>query len=159
MVTTAKLRVRCWFMTLLLSLLTAPVFAASAPKETEKAPPEPEYKIYELEFETDSNWTSVEIRDDAVFVNAPVGSAMNITAKDGLRSFTISPQKIHIRSRTRGLVNLNLYVKSRNNVLGMTICKGSRSSYAWIRSEQSKQKNDVQEQDHCETAALVLNLF
>jgi len=118
-----------------------------------------EEKIYELEFETDSNWTSIEIRDDAVFVNAPAGQSMNVTAKDGLRSYTISPKKIHLRSRTRGLVNMNLFVKSKNNVLGLVICKGSPSSYTWIKSEQSKQKNDLKKKDHCEQAALVLNLF
>tara|TARA_B100001109_G_scaffold255677_1_gene260058 strand:+ start:114931 stop:115359 length:429 start_codon:yes stop_codon:yes gene_type:complete len=123
------------------------------------AEPEAEYKVYELEFETDSNWTSIEIRDDAVFVNAPAGENMNITAKDGLRSFTITPKKIHLRSRTRGLVNMNLFVKTKNNVLGLTICKGSPSSYTSIKSEQAKQKSDLREKDHCEPAALVLKLF
>ncbi len=123
------------------------------------ATPAAEEKVYELEFETDSNWTSIEIRDDAVFVNAPAGESMNITAKDGLRSFTISPKKIHLRSRTRGLVNMNLYVKTKNNVLGLTICKGSPSSFTQIKSEQAKQKNDLKEKDHCEPAALVLKLF
>ncbi|MBE0482832.1 MAG: hypothetical protein IBX52_04950 [Bacterioplanes sp.] len=118
-----------------------------------------EERIYELEFESDSNWTSIEIRDDAVFVNAPPGSSMNVTSRNGLRSFTMSPKKIHLRSRTRGLVNMNVYVKSPNNVLGLTICKGSASSYTSIKSEQSRQKNDLREQDHCEAAALVLNLF
>ncbi|GGY54904.1 hypothetical protein GCM10011297_29690 [Bacterioplanes sanyensis] len=118
-----------------------------------------EEKIYQLEFETDSNWTSIEIRDDAEFVNAPAGETMNITAKDGLRSYTISPKKIHLRSRTRGQVNMNLFVRSKNNVLGLTICKGSASSYTWIKSEQSRQKNDLKERNHCEPAALVLNLF
>ncbi|KZZ45417.1 MAG: hypothetical protein MK185_02510 [Saccharospirillaceae bacterium] len=116
-------------------------------------------KIYELEFETDSNWTSLEIRDDAVFVNAPAGQSMNVTSKDGLRSYTTSPKKIYLRSRTRGLVNMNLFVKSKNNVLGLTICKGSPSSYTWIKSDQSKQKSDLKKKDHCEQAALVLNLF
>ncbi|ASP39031.1 hypothetical protein CHH28_10230 [Bacterioplanes sanyensis] len=118
-----------------------------------------EEKIYELEFESDSNWTSIEIRDDAEFVNAPAGETMNVTAKDGLRSYTISPKKIHIRSRTRGQINMNLFVRSPNNVLGLTICKGSASSYTWIKSEQSRQKNDLKERNHCEPAALVLNLF
>lgn len=115
--------------------------------------------VYELEFETDSNWTSIEIRDDAVFVNAPAGETMNVTAKDGIRSFTMSPKKIHLRSRTRGLVNMNLYVKSKNNVLGLTICKGSPNSYTSIMSGQARQKNDLKEKDHCEQAALVLQLF
>jgi hypothetical protein len=118
-----------------------------------------EDKVYELEFETDSNWSSIEIRDDAVFVNAPAGSSMGISAKDGLRAYTISPKKIYLRSKTRGLVNMNVFVKSPNNVLGLTICKGSPSSYSWIKSDQSKQKNDLKEKDNCEQAALVLNLF
>lgn len=118
-----------------------------------------EDKVYELEFETDSNWSSIEIRDDAVFVNAPAGSSQSISAKDGLRAYTISPKKIYLRSRTRGLVNMNVFVKSANNVLGLTICKGSPSSYSWIKSDQSKQKNDLKEKDNCEQAALVLNLF
>jgi len=161
MALTPRLSAHLYGMTVLLAcialLISTPATAAT--KEAPKDASEAEYKIYELEFESDSNWTSVEIRDDAVFVNAPVGSSMNITSKDGLRSFTVSPQKIHIRSRSRGLVNMNLFVRSKNNVLGLTLCKGSRSSYAWIKSDQSSQKNDRKEQDHCETAALVLNLF
>lgn len=116
-------------------------------------------KVYELEFESDSNWTSIEIRDDAVFVNAPAGESMNVTAKDGLRSFTISQKKIYLRNRSRGLVNMNLYIKTPNNVLGLTICKGSPSSFTAIKSDQARQKNDLKEKDHCEQAALVLNLF
>lgn len=116
-------------------------------------------QVYELEFESDSNWTSIEIRDDAVFVNAPAGESMNVTAKDGLRSFTISQKKIYLRNRSRGLVNMNLYIKTANNVLGLTICKGSPSSFTAIKSEQARQKNDLKEKDHCEQAALVLNLF
>ncbi|OUS41121.1 hypothetical protein A9R00_02520, partial [Oleispira antarctica] len=50
-------------------------------------------QIYELEVQTDSNWTSIEIRDDATFVNAPPGQSMNVTAKDGIKSYTISPKK------------------------------------------------------------------
>lgn len=119
----------------------------------------PQEKVYELEFESDSNWTSIEIRDDAVFVNAPAGESMNVTAKDGLRSFTISQKKIYLRNRSRGLVNMNLYIKTPNNVLGLTICKGSPSSFTAIKSDQARQKNDLKEKDHCEQAALVLNLF
>jgi hypothetical protein len=116
-------------------------------------------QIYELEVQTDSNWTSIEIRDDATFVNAPPGQSMNVTAKDGIKSYTLSPKKVHLRSRTRGEVSMNLFVKSQNNVLGMNICKGSPNSYTFIKSEQAKQKNDVKEKDYCETAALVLQLF
>lgn len=118
-----------------------------------------EETVYELEVQSDSNWTSIEIRDDATFVNAPPGQSINVTAKDGIKSYTLSPKKVHIRSRTRGEVSLNLYVKSKNNVLGMTICKGSPNSYTWIKSQQSKQKSDVKEKDYCEKAALVLQLF
>ena len=116
-------------------------------------------QIYELEVQTDSNWTSIEIRDDATFVNAPPGQSMNVTAKDGIKSYTISPKKVHLRSRTRGDVSMNLFVKSQNNVLGVNICKGSSNSYTFIKSKQAKQKNDVKEKDYCETAALVLQLF
>ena len=62
-------------LTTLLLILIMPAFAAEEKEEEEK--------IYELEFETDSNWTSLEIRDDAVFVNAPADKSMSITAKDG----------------------------------------------------------------------------
>ena len=142
------------FVTAVLATFACNLMAATAEKDKPA-----DYKVYELEFETDSNWTSIEIRDDAVFVNAPAGENMNITDKDGLRSFTISQKKIHLRSRTRGLVNMNLFVKTNNNVLGLTICKGSPSSYTSIKSDQAKQKNDLKEKDHCEPAALVLQLF
>lgn len=131
------------------SLLTAAAFQPAIAAE----------QIYELEVQTDSNWTSIEIRDDATFVNAPPGQSMNVTAKDGIKSYTISPKKVHLRSRTRGDVSMNLFVKSQNNVLGMNICKGSPNSYTFIKSQQAKQKNDVKEKDYCETAALVLQLF
>lgn len=133
--------------------VTTLIFAASA------GAAEVNDKVYELEFESDSNWTSIEIRDDAVFVNAPADQSMNVTAKDGLRSFTLSQKKIYLRNRSRGLVNMNLYVKTKNNVLGLTICKGSPSSFTAIKSEQARQKNDLKEKDHCEQAALVLELF
>ena len=118
-----------------------------------------EEQIYELEVQTDSNWTSIEIRDDATFVNAPPGQGMNVSAKDGIKSYTLSSKKVHLRSRTRGEVNMNLFVRSSNNVLGLNICKGSANSYSLIKSQQAKQKNDVKKQDYCETAALVLQLF
>lgn len=138
-------------------LLSYVVLVPSAQAKPKAKPVEE--KVYELEFETDSNWTSIEIRDDAVFVNAPAGQTINVTARDGIKSYSISAKKAHIRSRTRGEVSMNLFVKSKNNVLGLTICKGSPTSYTWIKSEQSKQKNDVKEKDHCEKAALVLELF
>lgn len=134
----------------LIALLTLPLLFQSAYADE---------SVYELEFETDSNWTSIEIRDDAVFVNAPAGETMNITAKEGLHSFNLSQKKIYLRNRSRGLMNMNLYVKSKNNVLGLTICKGSPSSYTSIKSGQARQKNDLKEKDHCEQAALVLQLF
>ena len=137
-------------LTTLLLILIMPAFAAEEKEEE---------KIYELEFETDSNWTSLEIRDDAVFVNAPADNSMSITAKDGLRAYTISPKKVYLRAKSRGVVNMNLFVKSKINVLGLTLCKGSRNSYSWIKSDESRQKNDLKEQDHCEQHALVLNLF
>lgn len=137
-------------LTTLLLFLIMPAFAAEEKEEE---------KIYELEFETDSNWTSLEIRDDAVFVNAPADSSMSITAKDGLRAYTISQKKVYLRAKSRGVVNMNLFVKSKNNVLGLTLCKGSRNSYSWIKSDESRQKNDLKKQDHCEQHALVLNLF
>lgn len=140
----------------LLAFCSLTVQAAPASQSANSAASE---RIFELEFETDSNWTSIEIRDDASFVNAPAGESMNVTAKDGLRSFTISPKKIYLRNRARGLVNMNLYVKTKNNVLGLSICKGSPSSYTAIKSNQGRQKNDLKEQDHCEQAALVLELF
>lgn len=118
-----------------------------------------EERIYELELHTDSNWTSIEIRDDATFVNAPPNESINVVAKDGLKSYTISQKKVHLRSRTRGEVHMNLFVKSQNNVLGLIICKGSPHSYTLIKSEQAKQKNDVKQKGFCETAALVLQLF
>ncbi len=144
-------------LSLLIAACSLPLFAAPAP--TPAAAPAVEEQVYELEFETDSNWTSIEIRDDAVFVNAPAGETMNITAKDGLRSFNLSQKKIYLRNGSRGMMNMNLYVKSKNNVLGLTICKGSPSSYTSIKSGHARQKNDLKEKDHCEQAALVLQLF
>lgn len=144
-------------LSLLIAVFSLPLLAAPAP--TPATTPVVEEQVYELEFETDSNWTSIEIRDDAVFVNAPAGETMNITAKDGLRSFNLSQKKIYLRNGSRGMMNMNLYVKSKNNVLGLTICKGSPSSYTSIKSGQARQKNDLKEKDHCEQAALVLQLF
>lgn len=124
-------------------------FSATAEEET----------VYELELESDANWSSVEIRDDAVFVNAPAGENMNATSKDGLRSLTITQKKIYFRNRSRSSVNMNLFVKTKNNVLGLTICKGSPSSFTSVSSGQARQKNDLKEKDHCDQAALVLQLF
>src|SRR5690554_7667601 len=81
---------------------------------------------------------------------------MNTTAKDGLRSLTMTQKKIYFRNRSRGLVNMNLFVKTKNNVLGLTICKGSPSSFTSVSSGQACQKNDLKEKDHCDQAALVL---
>lgn len=117
-----------------------------------------EEQIYELLVSSDSNWTSIEIRDDAEWVNAPRGKSINVTGKKGIKSYTLSPKKMHLRSNGRGEVTMNLFVRSQNTVLGLNICKGSPTSYTWIRSDQSKQKNDVKEKDYCEKAALVLQL-
>ena len=43
-------------------------------------------------------------------------------------------------------------------VLGLTVCKGLRTSYALVKSAEGKHKNDVDEPDYCEKAALVLLL-
>jgi len=115
-------------------------------------------QIYELSVSTDSNWTSIEIRDDAEWVNAPPGKVISVNSRDGIKAYTLSPKKMHLRASGRGEVTLNLFVKSKNSVLGLELCKGKRSSYIWVKSDQSKQKNDTQQQDYCEKAALVLQL-
>lgn len=115
-------------------------------------------QIYELLVSTDSNWTSIEIRDDAEWVNAPRGKTISLNGKKGIKSYTLSPKKMHLRAVGRGEVTVNLFVKSKNSVLGMELCKGSPASYTWIKSDQSKQKNDTKRKDYCEKAALVLQL-
>ncbi len=115
-------------------------------------------EIYELSISTDSNWTSIAIRDDAEWVNAPPGKSISILGRKGIKSYTLSPKKMHLRTMGRGDVTLNLFVKSKNAVLGLELCKGSPSSYTWIKSSQSKQKNDTKQKDYCEDAALVLQL-
>lgn len=115
-------------------------------------------QVYELLVSTDSNWTSIEIRDDAEWVNAPRGKTISLNGKKGIKSYTLSPKKMHLRTVGRGEVTINLFVKSKNSVLGMELCKGSPASYTWIKSEQSKQKNDTKQKDNCEKAALVLQL-
>ena len=117
-----------------------------------------EEKIYELLVSSDSNWTSIEIRDDAEWVNAPRGKTISLNGKKGIKSYTLSPKKMHLRAVGRGDVTVNLFVKSKNSVLGMELCKGSPASYTWIKSAQSKQKNDTKKKDYCEKAALVLQL-
>ena len=115
-------------------------------------------EIHELSVSTDSNWTSIEIRDDAEWVNAPPGKTINLNGRKGIKAYTLSPKKMYLRTMGRGEVTLNLFVKSKNSVLGLNLCKGSPSSYTWIRSSQSKQKNDTKQKDYCEKAALVLQL-
>ena len=115
-------------------------------------------EIYELLVSTDSNWTSIEIRDDAEWVNAPRGKTISLNGRKGIKSYTVSPKKMHLRWVGRGEVTINLFVKSQNSVLGLELCKGSPSSYTWIRSNQSKQKNDTKQKDYCEKSALVLQL-
>jgi len=114
--------------------------------------------IYELSVSTDSSWTSIEIRDDAEWVNAPPGKSISVNGRGGIKSYTLSPKKMHLRSSSRGEVTMNLFVKSKNSVLGLELCKGKASSYIWIKSNQSKQKNDTKQKDYCEKAALVLQL-
>lgn len=114
--------------------------------------------IYELSVSTDSSWTSIEIRDDAEWVNAPPGKNISVNGRKGIKSYTLSPKKMHLRTMGRGEVTLNLFVKSKNSVLGLDLCKGKASSYIWIKSSQSKQKNDAKKKDYCEKAALVLQL-
>lgn len=115
-------------------------------------------QIYELLVTTDSNWTSIEIRDDAEWVNAPKGKTISLNGKKGIKSYTLSPKKMHLRTVGRGDVTINLFVKSKNSVLGLKLCKGSPASFTWIKSAQSKQKNDTKQKDYCEKAALVLQL-
>ena len=114
--------------------------------------------IYELSVSTDSTWTSIEIRDDAEWVNAPPGKTISVNGRSGIKSYTLSPKKMHLRAMGRGDITMNLFVKSKNSVLGLELCKGKSSSYIWIKSSQSKQKNDTKQKDYCEKAALVLQL-
>ncbi|WP_283788206.1 hypothetical protein QNI23_002565 [Bermanella sp. WJH001] len=114
--------------------------------------------IYELSVSTDSSWTSIEIRDDAEWVNAPPGKTISVNGRSGIKSYTLSPKKMHLRTMGRGEITMNLFVKSKNSVLGLEMCKGKSSSYIWIKSSQSKQKNDTKQKDYCEKAALVLQL-
>jgi len=132
---------------LILALLSTQVLAASG-DET----------IYELSVSTDSSWTSIEIRDDAEWVNAPPGKTISVNGRSGIKSYTLSPKKMHLRTAGRGDITMNLFVKSKNAVLGLELCKGKASSYIWIKSNQSKQKNDTKQKDYCEKAALVLQL-
>jgi len=114
--------------------------------------------IYELSVSTDSSWTSIEIRDDAEWVNAPPGKTISVNGRSGIKSYTLSPKKMHLRTMGRGEITMNLFVKSKNSVLGLELCKGKASSYIWVKSTQSKQKNDTKQKDYCEKAALVLQL-
>jgi hypothetical protein len=132
---------------LFLALLSSTTFAA-----------EGEETIYELSVSTDSSWTSIEIRDDAEWVNAPPGKTISVNGRSGIKSYTLSPKKMHLRTMGRGDITLNLFVKSKNSVLGLELCKGKASSYIWVKSTQSKQKNDTKQKDYCEKAALVLQL-
>jgi len=117
-----------------------------------------EESVYELAVSTDSSWTSIEIRDDAEWVNAPPGKSISLNGRKGIKSYTLSPKKMHLRTMGNGEVTMNLFIKSKNSVLGLDLCKGKASSYIWIKSDQSKQKNDTKQKDYCEKAALVLEL-
>ncbi|AJQ94450.1 hypothetical protein [Gynuella sunshinyii] len=115
--------------------------------------------IYALTVETDSNITSIEIRDEAEFVIPPDNAPFNMTSKKGAKVFTISQKKVVFEQVTRGEAEFDIYVSTPNQVLGLTVCKGSRLSYTLVRSDEGKHKNDVDEQDYCEKAALVLQLY
>ncbi|GAA6135692.1 hypothetical protein NBRC116188_24820 [Oceaniserpentilla sp. 4NH20-0058] len=130
-----------------LLLLSVPAIAAQG-----------DITIYELSVSTDSSWTSIEIRDDAEWVNAPPGKTISVNGRSGIKSYTLSPKKMHLRTMGRGEITMNLFVKSKNSVLGLELCKGKASSYIWVKSTQSKQKNDTKQKDYCEKAALVLQL-
>mgnify|MGYP000178282365 CR=1 FL=1 len=114
--------------------------------------------VYELSVSTNSSWSSIEIRDDAEWVNAPPGKSISINGRKGIKSYTLSPKKMYLHTMGNGEVTMNLFIKSKNSVLGLELCKGKASSYIWIKSEQSKQKNDTKKKDYCEKAALVLML-
>lgn len=117
-----------------------------------------ETSIFPLVVETDSNFTSIEIRDDAVFVIPPDNKPFSMTSKKGAKTFTISEKKVVFEQLTRGDAVFDVYVKSQNKVLGLSICKGSQTSFSLVRSGEGKHKNDVDEMDYCEKAALVLEL-
>lgn len=114
--------------------------------------------IYTLDVETDSNWTSIEIRDDAIFVIPPDNKPLSISSKKGGREMTLSQKSIKFTPITRGEATFQLYILSKNKVLGLTICKGSRTSYTSVKTAEGKHKHDIDEQDVCEKAALVLEL-
>lgn len=114
--------------------------------------------IYELSVSTDSDWTSIKIRDDAEWVNAPPGKTISLNGRDGVKAMTISPKKVYLRAAGRDEITMNLFVESKNSVLGLELCKGRSSSYVWISSEQSVQKNDTKEREYCSKYALVLKL-
>lgn len=115
-------------------------------------------KIYQLTVETDSNMTSIEIRDDAEFVIPPDNAPFQMNSSKGAKSYTVSQKKITFEQLSRGEAVFDIYVKSNNMVLGLTVCKGLRLSYTQVKSDEGKHKNDVDEQDYCEKAALVLQL-
>ncbi len=117
-----------------------------------------ENDIFPLVVETDSNFTSIEIRDDAVFVIPPDNKPFSMSSKKGAKTFTISEKKLVFEQLTRGDALFDVYVKSKNKVLGLSICKGSQTSYSQVKSAEGKHKNDVDEMDYCENAALVLQL-
>ncbi|MCJ8312041.1 MAG: hypothetical protein MJK11_03650 [Pseudomonadales bacterium] len=114
--------------------------------------------IYQLRIDTNSNWTSIEIRDDAKFVIPPDNQPFEVIAKKGAKSFTISEKRVYFEAYTRGEASFDLYVFSPNQVLGLTICKGSRTSFTTVMTDEGKHKNDSNEPDLCEKAALVLVL-
>jgi hypothetical protein len=82
--------------------------------------------IYELAVSTDSSWTSIEIRDDAVWVNAPPGKSISMNGRKGIKSYTLSPKKMHIRTMGNGEVTMNLFIKSKNSTFGLNLIKANK---------------------------------
>ena len=113
---------------LLLALISSSAFAV-----------EGDVTIYELSVSTDSSWTSIEIRDDAEWVNAPPGKTISVNGRSGIKSYTLSPKKMHLRTMGRGDITLNLFVKSKNSVLGLELCKGKAS----IHTKQTEERHQT----------------
>lgn len=134
------------------ALFSIPLIAESAPKNA------PDNQIYKLTIKSDSNWTKIEIRDDAVWTIPEDETTTEIESKKGIKVLSLSSKSLYLKPQSRGELTVDVFIKSPNNILGLSICKGSASSYTLVQSDQGTQKNDINERDHCEKAALVLNL-